>query len=105
MFSVCTSLTNIDLSNFNTQNVINMNYIFCGCLGSFIDIYLLFNPQRGHDRQDSGQHLHRTEQGYQGYSGEIQGHPLQGQQKAMKPYIDIVDSIKASSMTKFDGLI
>ena len=25
--------------------------------------------------------------------------------KAMKPYIDIVDSIKASSMTKFDGLI
>ncbi len=25
--------------------------------------------------------------------------------KAMKPYIDIVDSIKANSMTKFDGLI
>ena len=25
--------------------------------------------------------------------------------KGMKPYIDIVDSIKASSMTKFDGLI
>ena len=25
--------------------------------------------------------------------------------KAMKPYIDIVDSIKASSITKFDGLI
>jgi len=25
--------------------------------------------------------------------------------KAMKPYIDIVDSIKAGSMTKFDGLI
>ena len=25
--------------------------------------------------------------------------------KAMKPYIDIVDSIKASSMTKFDGLV
>ena len=25
--------------------------------------------------------------------------------KAMKPYIDIVDSLKASSMTKFDGLI
>jgi len=23
--------------------------------------------------------------------------------KAMKPYIDVVDSIKASSMTKFDG--
>ena len=27
------------------------------------------------------------------------------QRKAMKPYIDIVDSIKASSMTKFDGLL
>ena len=25
--------------------------------------------------------------------------------KAMKPYIDIVDSIKADSMTKFNGLI
>ena len=25
--------------------------------------------------------------------------------KTMKPYIDIVDSIKASSMTKFGGLI
>ena len=25
--------------------------------------------------------------------------------RAMKPYIDIVDSIKASSMAKFDGLI
>ena len=25
--------------------------------------------------------------------------------KAMKPYIDIVDSIKAESMTKFNGLL
>ena len=25
--------------------------------------------------------------------------------QTMTPYIDIVDSIKASSMTKFDGLI
>ena len=25
--------------------------------------------------------------------------------QAMKPYIDIVDSFKASSMTKFDGLL
>ena len=25
--------------------------------------------------------------------------------KAMMPYIDIVDTIKASSMTKYDGLI
>ena len=25
--------------------------------------------------------------------------------KAMRPYIDIVDSIKAESMTKFNGLL
>ena len=34
MFSGCNSLTNIDLSNFNTQNVNNMSWIFseCNCL-------------------------------------------------------------------------
>ena len=31
MFSRCYSLTNIDLSNFNTQNVTNMNYMFYYC--------------------------------------------------------------------------
>ena len=31
MFSKCESLTNIDLSNFNTQNVINMNSMFSNC--------------------------------------------------------------------------
>ena len=31
MFYGCNSLTNIDLSNFNTQNVTNMSYMFCGC--------------------------------------------------------------------------
>ena len=31
MFYGCNSLTNIDLSNFNTQNVTNMSYIFYGC--------------------------------------------------------------------------
>ena len=31
MFSGCSSLTNIDLSNFNTQNVTNMNSMFCEC--------------------------------------------------------------------------
>ena len=31
MFSGCESLTNIDLSNFNTQNVINMSDMFYGC--------------------------------------------------------------------------
>ena len=34
MFGECNSLKNIDLSNFNTQNVTNMCYMFfeCGCL-------------------------------------------------------------------------
>ena len=31
MFSYCDSLTTIDLSNFNTQNVINMSSMFNGC--------------------------------------------------------------------------
>ncbi len=31
IFSECHSLTNIDLSNFNTQNVTNMNNMFSGC--------------------------------------------------------------------------
>ena len=36
LFSGCNSLTNIDLSNFNTQNVNNMSWIFseCNCLTS-----------------------------------------------------------------------
>ena len=31
MFSWCSSLTNINLSNFNTQNVTNMSWMFSGC--------------------------------------------------------------------------
>jgi len=31
MFSGCSSLTNIDLSNFNSNNVINMSFMFSGC--------------------------------------------------------------------------
>ena len=31
MFSGCSSLTNINLSNFNTQNVIDMSYMFYQC--------------------------------------------------------------------------
>ena len=31
MFSGCKSLTNINLSNFNTQNVTNMSDMFSGC--------------------------------------------------------------------------
>ena len=31
MFSECTSLTNVDLSNFDTSNVIDMSHMFFGC--------------------------------------------------------------------------
>ena len=31
MFYECRDLTNLNLSNFNTQNVIDMNDMFCGC--------------------------------------------------------------------------
>ena len=31
MFSECKLLTNINLSNFNTNKVINMRYMFFGC--------------------------------------------------------------------------
>ena len=31
MFFGCSSLTKIDLSNFNTQNVNDMRYMFFGC--------------------------------------------------------------------------
>ena len=31
MFSGCSSLTNINLANFNTNNVKNMSYMFSGC--------------------------------------------------------------------------
>ncbi len=48
MFSGCTSLTNIDLSNFITQNVTDMRSMFHGCnsltnidLSNFIQKMLL----------------------------------------------------------------
>ena len=31
MFSSCKSLSSLDLSNFNTQNVTSMGYMFSGC--------------------------------------------------------------------------
>ncbi len=40
MFNYCNSLTNIDLSNFNTQNVTNMSSMFDGC-NSLIKKYKL----------------------------------------------------------------
>ena len=39
MFSGCDSLTSIDLSNFNTQNLTNMSYMFSEC-NSLTDINL-----------------------------------------------------------------
>ena len=40
MFFGCNSLTNIDLSNFNTQNVTNMSDMFYGC-NSLIKKYII----------------------------------------------------------------
>ena len=31
MFNNCKKIIDLDLSNFNTKSVINMNYIFNGC--------------------------------------------------------------------------
>ena len=46
MFSGCASLTNINLSNFNTQKVTNMEYMFSGCT-SLTNINLSnFNTQK-----------------------------------------------------------
>ena len=45
MFSVCKSLTNLNLYNFNTQNVTNMEYMFHYC-ESLINLNLSnFNTQ------------------------------------------------------------
>jgi surface protein len=45
MFYECSSLTNINLSNFNTQNVTNMSWMFGGC-SSLTNINLSnFNTQ------------------------------------------------------------
>jgi len=46
MFNGCSSLTNINLSNFNTQNVTNMDSMFCDCT-SLTNINLSnFNTQK-----------------------------------------------------------
>ena len=31
MFFCCSSLKELNLTNFNTDNVTNMSYMFCGC--------------------------------------------------------------------------
>jgi len=49
MFYSCSSLTNINLSNFNTQNVTNMDSMFCDC-SSLTNINLSnFNTQKGNN--------------------------------------------------------
>ena len=35
MFSECSSLKELNLSNFNTNNVTNMRYMFSGCSDQF----------------------------------------------------------------------
>jgi len=48
MFNGCSSLKDINLSNFNTQNVINMNAMFERC-SSLKEINLSnFNTQKGY---------------------------------------------------------
>ena len=37
MFSECSSLKELNLSNFNTNNVTNMRYMFSGCSDQFKD--------------------------------------------------------------------
>jgi len=49
MFSNCSSITNLNLSNFNTQNVTNMNFMFSNC-SSLTNINLSnFNTQNVKD--------------------------------------------------------
>ena len=45
MFSYCSSLANINISNFNTQNIISMSWMFKGC-SSLININLITNDIR-----------------------------------------------------------
>ena len=51
MFCDCNSLTNLNLSNFNTQNVTNMNSMFKDC-NSLIKLNLYFNTQNVTDMND-----------------------------------------------------
>ena len=45
MFSRCSSLTNLNLSNFNTQNITNMSCMFSGC-SSLTNINIITNDKR-----------------------------------------------------------
>ena len=51
MFNRCSSLKNIDLSNFNTQNVENMNSMFSGCSSLVYANLYNFNPTIFHKKQ------------------------------------------------------
>ena len=49
MFHSCSSLINLDLSNFNTQNVTEMGGMFCNCK-SLISLDLsIFNTEKVND--------------------------------------------------------
>ena len=43
MLYYCSSLTSLNLSNFNTNNVNNMIYMFCDCSSLISLDYLFFN--------------------------------------------------------------
>ena len=45
LFSGCSSLSNLDLSNFNSQNVIDMSYMFYGCESLAYINFKNFNTQ------------------------------------------------------------
>ena len=42
MFNVCRNLTSLDLSNFDTSNVMNMQYMFGGC-DTLVNLYINFD--------------------------------------------------------------
>ena len=43
MFYNCNSLTSLDLSNFNTQNVTDMSYMFSNCNSLIFKIIKIIN--------------------------------------------------------------
>jgi surface protein len=52
MFSNCISLTNLNLSNFNTKNVHNMNGMFSGCNSLFELNISNFNSEKVTDMRN-----------------------------------------------------
>ena len=63
MFSRCNSLTNIDLSNFNTQNVTNMSYMFYGF--NFLISQLINSIIEGENDYEDGENSSDEENNYE----------------------------------------